>query len=174
MLKTLSNFKPLLQSDYGKDMDCSLTSITACIFYYANDITYDFKSADMECKNIYNNIVTLAENCCYNGDTYGMIPFFIKKVYNWGLSVFNPDGYKRTKSAYLKGVGFNYKTICDAIDHDMPVILSMFRCDKYHNHTVTVIGYMSTTKQLIIYDNWTKAQQCIKYDDISLISCINY
>lgn len=174
MLKTLSNFKPLLQSDYGKDMDCSLTSITACIFYYADDITYDFKDADMKCKNIYDNIVALAENCCYNGDTYGMIPFFIKKVYNWGLSVFNPDGYKRTKSAYLKGVGFNYKTICDAIDHDMPVILSMFRCGKYHNHTVSVIGYMSTTKQLIIYDNWTRAQQCIKYDDISFISCINY
>lgn len=79
MLKTLSNFKPLLQSDYGKDMDCSLTSITACIFYYADDITYDFKDADMKCKNIYNNIVTLAENCCYNGDTYGMIPFLSKK-----------------------------------------------------------------------------------------------
>ena len=53
MLKTLSNFKPLLQSDYGKDMDCSLTSITACIFYYTNGMKHDFKDADIKCKNIY-------------------------------------------------------------------------------------------------------------------------
>ena len=177
MVKILSNVRPLLQSDYGEDNDCSITSITTCVYYHSYGIDNDFEEIENLCRYIYNNLATLAENnYFYNGKTYGTIPFFIKGIYNWGLLVFNNSlkRYCKTKSAYLKGIGFNYQKICDIIDDGKPIILSVNKCGKYKNHSVTVVGYMTTSKQLIVYDNWTKAQQCIKYDDISLISCINY
>lgn len=176
MIKILSRIKPLLQSDYGEENDCSITSLTTCIYYHSYGNRNDFQDSEKRCNYIYNNLATLASNrYFYNGKSYGTIPFFIKGIYDWGLMAFNDVGnYFRTKSAYLKGIGFNYKKICKIIDEDKPIILSVNKCGKYKNHSITVIGYMTTSKQLIIYDNWTKAQQCIKYDDISFISCINY
>jgi hypothetical protein len=37
-----------------------------------------------------------------------------------------------------------------------PVILSFWKCEKYSNHTITIIGYDDETQDLIIADNWSK------------------
>ena len=63
MLKTLP-FKPFLQDEYGKDMDCTLTSISACIANRTGKIS------DSDFAVIYANIETCAGYYFYNGDTY--------------------------------------------------------------------------------------------------------
>ena len=73
-----------------------------------------------------------------------------------------------------KNIGYNFNTIKDLIDKDIPVILSVWKCEKYKNHTVTIFGYDEETQELIISDNWVTWATRIKYKNISTISSINY
>lgn len=92
---------------------------------------------------------------------------------NDSLKHFSNKKYS-TKSKYLKNIGYNFNTIKDLIDKDIPVILSVWKCEKYKNHTVTIFGYDEETQELIISDNWVKWATRIKYKNISIISSINY
>ena len=56
----------------------------------------------------------------------------------------------------LTEFGYNFTTIKNLIDMNKPVILSFWKCEKYSNHTITIIGYDDKTQDLIIADNWSK------------------
>ena len=59
MEKYLKNFQCLNQNNYGEDNDCSLTSITACI-YYLNKNKYSIK-------DIYLTVEKIASKYGYTG-----------------------------------------------------------------------------------------------------------
>ena len=71
-------------------------------------------------------------------------------------------------------MGFNYETICGQIDKCNPVIMNVWNAGKYHNHTITVIGYDTTNKTLLVSDNWSVRPQALRWDDIGFICSINY
>ena len=89
----------------------------------------------------------------------------------------------KTKSAYIKGVGFNLNSIKTILNNQKPIILTMHNDgrDYYKMHSVTVIGYdiysLNNKKIipfLLVYDNWTKISNYIDYTRLSSLSCINY
>ena len=178
---------PLLQKDYGKVGDCSLVSMVTCIFYWTREANLPIPLSE-----IYIKVEKFANKYFYNGDSYGLIPFFIKKIYQEALDYFTIDGEKVT-SGYLKNVGYSIAEIKQAINVGMPVILSMLNDGKsyYKNHTVTVIGYKDflltdnalgnifSKKQkektlLMVYDNWTTDISYIDPGEMSFISSIQY
>ena len=162
MEKYLKNFQCLDQDNYGEANDCSLTSITACI-YYLNKNKYSVKE-------IYSTIEKIARKYGYTG-IKGTSPFKIAKIFEESyFELFNDKIQNR--GIYLKGLGYNFNTIKNQIDLNKPVILSLWSSPKYKNHTITVIGYKDNNT-LIINDNWSIKQTEIAYKDISLISSIN-
>lgn len=71
-------------------------------------------------------------------------------------------------------MGFGYETICGQIDKCNPVIMNVWNAGKYHNHTITVIGYDATNKTLLVSDNWSVRPQVLRWDDVGFICSINY
>lgn len=158
----LKNFQCLDQDNYGEANDCSLTSITACI-YYLNKNKYSVKE-------IYSTVEKTARKYGYTG-IKGTSPFKISKIFEESyFTLFNDKIQNR--GIYLKGLGYNFNTIKNQIDAKKPIILSLWSSPKYKDHTITVIGYTSDNS-LIINDNWSIKQTEIAYKDISLISSIN-
>ena len=162
--KILSNFKPILQQNYGGANDCTLCSITA-IQAYKEKYSRDFQS-------IYNQVEKVANRYYYNADDFGTIPFFIRKIVNTTFSI-------KSVVRYVKGLGYTWKNIKKNINNGVPMILSLWNDgrDYYYNHSVTVVGYaefQNKKRLIVIYDNWYDTISYIDYDKLNRISCLNY
>lgn len=156
--RCITNFTPLLQKDYGKDKDCTLTSITAILGGNPQE-TYD-------------KVEKIALKYGYNGDTYGTIPIFTK-------SIIDKASGTKSKQGYLKNIGYSWKKIQELINNNQSIILSLNKDgrDYYKNHSVVIVGWVilnNKTRLLKIYDNWYLTPAYIDYDKLSLISSINY
>ena len=163
------SFTPLLQSNYGKEKDCTLCSITAYIYNETKDIS------PLE---IYSKVEKIATKYFYNGDIYGTIPFFNGRILSEAL-----ENQQKIGQKYFKGIGFSFTNIQTLINNNKPVILSINSDgrDFYKNHTVTIIGYkiyrMDDKKDfymLAVYDNWSKTVRYIDYRAMSYLSSITY
>ena len=177
----------LLQKNYGKDNDCSLTSITECVMYHymKNKNSYTIEK-ELNAEEVYDTVEQIADKYFYNGDNYGTIPVFIKNIYDETLQHYKIN-YK-TKQKYFKNIGYSLSKIKELVDRKIPVIWSIFKDgrDYYNSHTITVKGYQefeltnSTTgtkkhvTMLIIQDHWSKVISYVDFDFISCISAINY
>ena len=126
--KNISMFSPLLQSDFGGAMDCTLTSITAIASFR--------EKYQRTHKEIYAAVEATAKNYAYSPDNYGTISIFINNIIDKTFNV-------KSKKKYLKGVGYTWKYLKNTIDAGTPMILSMSHDgrDYYTNHSVCVIGY---------------------------------
>ena len=168
--KQLENFVPLLQKDYGEASDCTLTSMTAIIFYLSEQKT--------DIQTVYNYVEKTAKKYGYKGDR-GTPAIMIRKIFQQSLSHFNmPQAYAK----YLKGIGFTFKNIQVEINKGNPLILSLNKDGQgyYENHSITIIGYElykvknKEVPMLIIYDNWYKVISYIDYNKMSRIATIHY
>ena len=162
--KTYFHRPYLLQRNYGGLNDCTLTSITYCIYKkYKNKMVND----------IYNRVEAAAKKFFYN-EKIGTIPFFINKIIGEAYNI-NSTG------KMVKNVGFNAKKIVDVVEKQ-PVILSMFSDGNnyYKNHTVTVVGYQKYRYNgrdiyfLEVRDNWNTTASYVDYQKMSCVSSINY
>ena len=157
----ITGFIPLLQKDYGKPYDCTLTCITAIL------------SRGKNVEETYEKVEKVAEKHFYDGDNYGTIPIFIKSIIDEVAKV-------NSKRGYGKGIGYNWETIKTIIRTNKPIILSMQNDGRnyYKNHSVTIIGFREYNggelKLLVIYDNWKKSVSYVDYDKLNVISSINY
>ena len=161
--KTIVSFRPLLQKNYGGPNDCTLTSITALGSFkekYARPI-----------KGVYLLVEKVAKNYFYSAEKFGTIPVFIKYIINKTFSV-------NSHSHYGKGVGFNWNTIKQNINNNVPMILSLWNDGRnyYTQHSIIIIGYReyANAKMLAVYDNWYDSVSYVDYNKLSTISCINY
>jgi hypothetical protein len=102
----VTGFIPLLQKDYGKPYDCTLTCITAIL------------SCGKNVEETYEKVEKVAEKHFYDGDNYGTIPIFIKSIIDEVAKV-------NSKRGYGKGIGYNWETIKTIIRTNKPIILSM-------------------------------------------------
>lgn len=164
MKKMLNGFTYLDQNDYGEDKDCSLVSITAVIYYHLKK--------QYNPQTIYNTVERIAKKYGYRGNV-GTNSLVIKKIFEKSLKELTKKDYK-TKMYIFRFFGFAYNAIMKQIDKGNPVILSFWRCGKYKNHTVIVIGYDKENKTLVLADNWFKGQRIVKWNQVSIISQINY
>lgn len=171
--KIISNIQPLLQKDYGLDNDCTLTAITTVLNYL-------LKNKDPE--KIYQIVEMSAGNIFYNGNSYGTIPIFTKKIIDKADKFLNIN--RRNKSRYLKSFGYSWNQLKNLIDNNKPVIISMANDQRnyYSNHTITIVGYKifydirnhKEIPMLMVYDNWHNYICYLDYNAISFISSINY
>ena len=150
----------LLQANFGQDLDCTITSVAFVLGGEAR----------------YNAVEEVAKKHGYNGETYGTIPFALKRIMSECLARFGLVG--TAHSAYGKGFGWNFRKVKRLIDSGHYVILNIWRDGRryYDNHTVTVIGYevYKHNKFLIVYDNWHKTQGYVDYDNLCGIASINW
>lgn len=84
-------------------------------------------------KEIYNNIVNIANKFCYIPEIWGTLPIFICSIINQFFKV-------KSHVKYFKEIGFNF----DLINNNTTMLLSMIndRRNYYKNYTVSVIGYI--------------------------------
>ena len=160
----LKNFRCLDQSKYGGKNDCTLTSLTAAIDYYC--------AHAKPVQEIYSYVESIAKKYGYTGDK-GTDPWFIRTIYN---KILNKFIHKNAKSnvRYLKNVGFTYEFICRLIDQCKPVIMSVWKAGKYKDHTITIIGYNTAKRTLIVADNWKTSPQILSWNDVGCICSINW
>ena len=168
--KHIAGFKPLLQRNYGGDNDCTLTSITAIVSFLSK---YKYPI-----KDVYAYVEKIAKKYLYRG-TSGTPFITIRKIFHESLKHYKlPQAYVK----YLKGVGYNFKDIQNAIKRGTPLVLSMANDgrDYYTNHSITIIGYDiykingKEVKMIAVYDNWYAVVSYVDYDKISKISSIQY
>ena len=161
----------LLQRDYGKALDCTLTSITAVMMYYLPH------KGDNE---IYDEVEKVAEKYFYNGDKKGTNPIFIRSIMK---DVAKHFGLKKSmKVRYLNGICFNFNSIKKMIGKKIPVIINIFKDGRkyYDDHSITITGYREikvdgkTKKFLIVQDNWAKDYSYLDFDCLGMIASLNY
>lgn len=162
MVMRIPTIEPLLQSDYGKDLDCTLTSLTCVLHYVVPTVPIEA---------IYDIVETHASRMFYNGDKWGTFPIFIRSIFNLALKDLNVK--KRTSVSYFAGI-YTFEDIKKQIDRMNPVVLSVWKAGRYTDHTITVIGYNPEGKILLVYDNWDKITHELPFNEISFISCINW
>lgn len=161
----------LLQNDFEGDEDCTLSSIT--------ELTRFYKYSGEDTYITYNNIKNIAKKFCYT-DNYGTLSLTITSILNKVNQLYNIS--KKGKGAYLKGIGFNIKTIISNINQRTPMILNMLNDGRgyYKNHSVTIIGYSDFIVNnkhiymLELHDNWSPISTFVDYQKLSFISSINY
>ncbi len=168
--KQLDGFIPLLQNDYGEANDCTLTSMTAIIFYLSEQ--------KLAVKDIYPVVEKFAKKYGYRGNRG--TPFAtIRKIFQQSLATFSmPTAYAK----FIKGIGYKFKNIQAEINKGNPVILSMHNDGKdyYENHSITIVGYETykidnkLLPMLIVYDNWYKSISYVDYNKMSRLSSIHY
>lgn len=155
----LTGKKALLQKNYGKEQDCTITSLA---FMYGIDN--------------YSMIERIAEKYFYNGDKGGTNPALIGSIMRKTMKQLKVDG--NIHSRYLKGVGFNYDTLKRIINDGNYALLNLWKDgrDYYANHTVTIIGWeeYENHRFIVVYDNWNVCRCYIDYDKLSCISSINW
>lgn len=170
--RKILNIPELFQSDYGAINDCTLTSMTSCLSYLLKINDYN---------KIYNVIQSIANNNNYYNEKNGTNPLKIKKIYD--TAYFRLSGEKRnSKSGYFKNVCVTEDVIRNIFNNNLPIILNFVNDGRnyYHNHSVTVIGYIDykynngNVMALMVYDNWFKNVAYIDFKKLSLICSINY
>ena len=161
----INNIQSLLQDNYGKGNDCTLTSITTVIKYFL---------PKENILDIYNEVEKIAKKHGYFG-SYGTPSLMISCVYQKSLNKYSIN--KKIKSYYLKGIGFNFDQIKRDINNHNPVLLNLWKDGRnyYKNHTVLIVGYLEKNnhKILAVYDNWNLGISYIDYDLLSTTSSIN-
>lgn len=149
----------LLQDDYGKRLDCTLTSL-ACIFG----------------KQHYNTIEKIALKYGYNGDKRGTNPLVVRSIMQEFMNQYGVSS--RAKSAYGKGVGWTWNLVKAVINRGVPLVLNLWDDGRgyYHDHSVTVVGVdeYEKAKFLLVLDNWNKSTSLIDYKKLCIISSINW
>ena len=169
--KQLDNFIPLLQRDYGEANDCTLTSMTAIIFFLSG------QKADIN--KVYAIVEKAAKKYGYKGEKG--TPFItIRKIFHTALVAFKlPQAYAKN----FKVIGYKFADIRAEINKGNPLILSLNKDGQnyYENHSITIVGYelykTPTGKEvpmLIVYDNWYKVISYVDYNKMSRISTIHY
>lgn len=185
--------KGLLQTDYRKRQNCSLTSITELILYLQSN-TNESGTNPVQPANdqeIFRTVLSCTNRLTYNEKGRGTNPFFIRPILKATLRRFGLAAKYSTHSRYLRSIpllGYRYKTIVRLLQaHRLPLLLNLF-IDKrhyYHDHTVTCIGFCEytftaadgkryTKRFLQIHDNWCTSVSLIDYDRIGVISSIVY
>ena len=151
--------QPLLQRNYGEELDCTITSM-ACIFG----------------KKYYGVIEFIARSYGYDGNTRGTNPLTVRRIMAEFMDCSHMTGTAR--SAYGKGIGWRWATVKRLIARQTPVILNLWNGGRgyYHDHTVTVIGVEEYRKDrfLLVLDNWNESVSLIDYKKLSIISSINW
>lgn len=162
----LEDFPVLLQADYGEVNDCTLTSMTA-IVYFLSQKKYSIN-------DIYAQVEKIAKKYGYKG-TRGTPYVTIRKIFHEALKKFKlPKAYVKYKA--------KFKYIQQQIGRGNPLILSIQNDgrDYYINHSVTVVGYEiyecgdRQIPMILIQDNWYKSIGYIDFERISGISAIHY
>ena len=151
--------QPLLQRNYGEELDCTITSM-ACIFG----------------EKYYGVIELIARRYGYDGDTRGTNPLTVRRIMAEFMDCAHMTGTAR--SGYGKGIGWRWATVKRLIARQTPVILNLWDDGRgyYHDHTVTVIGVEEYRKDrfLLVLDNWNESVSLIDYKKLSIISSINW
>mgnify|MGYP004521333471 CR=1 FL=1 len=157
--RKLIPLRGLLQKNYGKDYDCTLTSL-ACIFgekYYA-----DFEK--------------IALKHGYDGDKNGTNPLVVRRIIQEFTRTHEIPG--RAKSAYGKGIGWSWRTVKSLVSRDIPIVLNLWQDGRgyYKDHSVTVVGVEEYEKALflLVLDNWHDTVSLIDYKKLCVISSINW
>lgn len=167
----IASFPQLLQRDYGKALDCTITSITAVLMSYLPT------KGDNE---IYDEVEKVAEKYFYNGDKWGTAPVFVRSIMK---EVAKKFGMKhKLHVRYLNKFGFNFNFIKKMIGKNIPIIINIFRDGRkyYDDHTIVITGYREvivdgkTKKFLIVQDNWAKDYSYLDYDLLGMIASLNY
>lgn len=164
----------LLQRDYGKDNDCTITSITTVMSYLTKSNDFD---------KVYDKVIAnISPKWAYGW--YGTIPIFITKVIN---NVLNKFGYTNKKSSglYFKRVGVTDTSIKKWLKNtNIPLILSIYKANDgyYKYHSITVVGFIeyldkNTGNKLnlfAVHDNWSKKVRYLDYNKLHLLCMLNY
>lgn len=157
--RELIPLRALLQKNYGERLDCTITSM-ACIFGEGH----------------YSEIEAIARKYGYDGEKYGTNPLTVRRIMRDFLQHWNMPG--KPRSAYGKGVGWNFSTIKHLIHGKAPVVLNLWDDGRgyYHDHSVTIIGAeeYERARFLIVLDNWNASMSLIDYKKLSVISSINW
>ena len=166
----IENFPQLLQADYGEANDCTLTSMTAIVYFLSN--------GKYSIDTIYAYVEQVAKKYGYRGASG--TPFItIRKIFHKSLKKFNlPKAYAK----YGKDLGFTFKNIKQEITKGNPLILSVDNDgrDYYDNHSVTVIGYAIYAvngieiPMLLLQDNWYKSIGYLDFNRITTAASIHY
>lgn len=169
---SLENYTPLRQGDYKGKLNCSITSITASIYYYTG--------GKYHIEDIYRYVSIIARVFGYTDRLWGTLSFTIMPVY--AIVKYHYKVRQKSGCGFLKNIGYGAGRIISHINSGSPVLLNMFsdgrRC--YHNHTVTITGYkiyFSGNEQklfLLLNDNWSKEERALDYSKLNIISSINY
>lgn len=167
----IAKYPKLLQNDYGKAGDCTITAMTALICYIVG-------ISDIE--QVYSKVEATAKKYFYNGDKYGSIPVFTRRILADLKRQFKIKRMSKVK--YGKRICFNFETIKGLIDKDLPIVLSVPNDGRnyYKNHSVSICGYATyqvgnrLCKMLILQDNWVKEYGYIDYDKMNNFCSINY
>lgn len=168
----LKDFVPLRQADYNDKLNCSITSMAACINYYTG--------GKHKVEDIYRYIKIVAKFFLYVPNLWGTFSFMIMPIF--AVAKYHYKVKIRGGCRYFKGLGYGTGRIISHINSGRPVLLNMFRDGRkcYHNHTVTIIGYKiyysgkDRKVFLILNDNWAKEERVLDYSKLSIISSINY
>ena len=157
--RQLIPLQPLLQRNYGEELDCTITSM-ACIFG----------------EKYYGVIELIARSYGYDGDMRGTNPLTVRRIMAEFMDCSHMTGTAR--SAYGKGIGWRWATVKRLVSRQTPVILNLWNDGRgyYHDHTVTVIGVEEYRKDrfLLVLDNWNESISLIDYRKLSTISSINW
>lgn len=149
----------LLQDDYGKRLDCTLTSL-ACIFG----------------KKYYGDIEGIALKYGYNGDKRGTNPLVVKAIMREFARLRGIPG--KARSAYGKGIGWTWRMVKAILSRGIPLVLNLWEDGRgyYHDHSVTVIGAeeYERARFLLVLDNWHQTVSLIDYDKLWVISSVNW
>lgn len=167
------NITSFQQSLFGKkgDGDCTLVSLMTCLYYYLKE--------EIDKTLLYDAIRSKAEKRFFS-EKIGLLPFFTLGLYKKLLKQFSLK--HSAKSAWFKGIGYNFNTIKKCIDNNIPVVLSITNDGRgyYKNHSVTVVGYRAykadnkEIKMLILYDNWAFSESLLDYNKLSVLSAIYF
>ena len=159
LYRHLIPLKGLLQKNYGKRFDCTLTSL-ACIFG----------------EEYYATIERIAEKYGYDGDKNGTNPLVVRCITQELAKRIKVKG--KAKSAYGKSIGWTWGMVKRLIAKNTPVVLNLWDDGRkyYHDHTVTIVGVeeYQNGKFLIVLDNWNESVSLIDYNKLCVISSINW
>ena len=148
-----------MQDDYGKRLDCTLTSL-ACIFG----------------KKYYGDIEGIALKYGYNGDKRGTNPLVVKAIMREFARLRGIPG--KARSAYGKGIGWTWRMVKDILSRGIPLVLNLWDDGRkyYHDHSVTVVGIeeYENARFLIVLDNWSKKPAFVDYGKLCMISSLNW
>lgn len=157
--RKLISMTGLLQRNYGKELDCTLTSL-ACIYG----------------ARWYGTIEHIATKHGYDGDGKGTNPLTVKAITKELLQVLREPGTPR--SAYGKVVGWNWLTARRLAERGIPAVLNLWNDGRgyYHDHSVVLVGVeeYQRAKFLLVLDNWHETVSLIDYNKLSAVSSLNW